>query len=322
MNRLLTLAPTVLLLACFGSHGSDDDPSDDVPRLDAGPRPSDGGPGTHDIGPLPWWDAAPDPDGGPSGPCTPRRADVTCGTAPYPSGIPFELPVSIGGEGECYCGETVDCSVSVRPGPTGEPVEIDLNTQLCHGGALCDACFPYIEGSCVMPALPGGDYPVWLNGERAFDLHVERADFIGQRRCTTMAEPDPLDCGPVSWPPQTFEPGEICHPESVFTGSRATITVVDTCASCGQQPGPCMVTIDETGVAPVLMVETTRTYTACDVDCPSICMRAEHECVVPGTLDPETSYQVIVNGVNFGTRITSGMLGDPGEVCAGSAIGG
>jgi hypothetical protein len=321
MTRFLTLVPALLLVACFGSHGSDDGPSDDRPLTDGGVHRNDWGPG-HDFGPRPVDGGPIGRDGGHAGPCSPRRADVTCGTAPHPSGIPFDLPVAIGGDGECYCGETVDCAVSVRPGPTGEPVELDLNTNICVGGALCDACFPYIEGSCRVPALPEGSYPVWMNGERAFDLEVEGADFIGQEQCTRVAAPDPLGCGPVSWPPQGFEPGEICHPESVFTGSRATITVVDTCASCGQQPGPCTVTVDESGFAPVLQVQTSRTYTACDVDCPAICMRMEHECVVPDTLAPETYHQVLVNGVNFGTGITTGMLGDPSEVCAGSAIGG
>ncbi len=229
--------------------------------------------------------------------------------------------MAIGGEGECYCGETIDCAVSVRPSPTGEPVEIDVNTQLCVGGALCDACFPYIEGSCRVPALPGGDYPVWMNGERAFDLHIEEADFIGQQQCTRVAEPDSIGCGPVGWPPQRIEPGEICHPSSIFTGTRATITVVETCGTCGQQPGPCTVTLDESGFAPVLKVETTTTWTACDVDCPSICMRHEHECVVPDTLAPETSYQVLVNGASFGTTIEVGSFAGE-EICAGVAIGG
>ncbi len=272
------------------------------------------GPIAHDTGPVAR-------DGGPAGPCSPRRADLTCGAAPHPSGIPFDLPVAIGGEGECYCGETIDCAVSVRPSPTGEPVEIDVNTQLCVGGALCDACFPYIEGSCRVPALPGGDYPVWMNGERAFDLHIEEADFIGQQQCTRVAEPDSIGCGPVGWPPQRIEPGEICHPSSIFTGTRATITVVETCGTCGQQPGPCTVTLDESGFAPVLKVETTTTWTACDVDCPSICMRHEHECVVPDTLAPETSYQVLVNGTSFGTTIEVGSFAGE-EICAGVAIGG
>jgi len=321
MTRLLSLAPALFLVACFGSHGMDDGSSDDAtPLRDMRVHNTDYGPWTPDMGPRPRDGGPRTPDGGRSD-CSPRRADVTCGTAPHPSGIPFELPVSIGGEGECYCGETVECAVSLRPSPTGEVVGVDLTTSMCHGGAICDACFPYIEGSCAMPALPGGDYPVWLNGERAFDLEVEAGDFMGTQQCTRPAAPDALDCGPVEWPPQRIEPGEICHPESVFTGTRATITVVDTCASCGQQPGPCTVTVDETGIAPVLQVETTRTNTVCDVECPSFCMRMEHECVVPDTLAPETYYQVIVNGVSFGTGITVGTF-DGGETCAGVAIGG
>ncbi len=322
MTRLPTLLPALLLVACFGSHGSDDGPSDDAPRIDMGDLRLDAGPRTRDMGPRAW-DGGVYPDaGGGRTDCGPHPASVTCGTAPHPSGIPFDLPISIGGEGECYCGETIYCGVSVRPGPTGEPVEIDLNTELCHGGALCDACFPYIEGSCAMPALPGGNYPVWLNGERAFDLRVEDGDFIGEEQCTRVAAPDPLDCGPVSWPAQRIEAGEICHQEDVFIGTRSTITVVDTCASCGQQPGPCTVTIDETGVAPVLRVDASRTYTACDVDCPSICMRMEQECVVPDTLAPETAYQVIVNGMSFGTTITASTFGGGDETCVGFHPGG
>lgn len=321
MNRLLALLPALLLVACFGTHGTDDGPSDDAPRLDmgtgeidAGPRRGDLGPGRPDAGPRV-------PDGGGRIDCSPHRASLTCGASPHFAGSSFDLPISIGGEGECYCGETIYCGVSVRPGPTGEPVEIDLNTELCHGGALCDACFPYIEGSCPIPALPAGEYPVWLNGERAFDLEVQ-GDFVEQEQCTRVAAPDSLDCGPVGWPAQRFEAGEICHQEDVFIGTRPTITVVDTCATCGQQPGPCTVTIDESGFAPVLQVDVSRTNTACDVDCPAICMRMEHQCVVPDGLAPETAYQVIVNGRSFGTTITASTFGGGEETCVGFLAGG
>lgn len=318
MTRLLSLVPALFLAACFGSHGMDDGPSDDAPRIDAGTRPADGGP-------RPGWDGGHRPDAGPvwdggRSDCDGRRADVSCGTAPYPSGVPFELPVSIGGDGDCYCGETVSCAVSVRPGPMGEPVDIELSTAVCHGGALCDACFPYIEGACAIPALPGGRYPVWIDGERAFDLHVEEGDFVGEQQCTTSAEPDPLGCGPVSWPPDRYEVGEVCHPGSISPGPRATIRVVDQCASCGQQPGPCTVTLDESGFAPVLRVDATRTYSACDVDCPDVCMRMEQRCAVPAGL-PYGRYQVLVNGRSFGTWLEITDTPTFEEVCAG-AVGG
>jgi len=321
MNRTSSLFLALSLAGCFGSHGSDDGPTDDPRPIDAGPRPLDWGPGSYDIGPPPIDFGPGERDAGPTR-CEPRRADVSCGTEPYPSDVAFELPVSIGGADECYCGELVGCTVSLRPGPDGSPESIDLSTELCQEDLLCGGCFPYVDGTCSMPPLPGGSYPVRINGEPAFDLYVEDGDFSGtERRCTRVAEADPLGCGPVGGTPRRIEADEICHPESIFTGTRATIRVVDGCASCNQLRGPCTVTLDETGFAPVLQVETTTTFTACDVDCPDVCTRMEHECVVPGTLAPETSYQVIVNGVSFGTSIEVGSFAG-GEICAGATIGG
>ena len=230
--------------------------------------------------------------------------------------MPFTLPVSIGGEDECFCGETIACSVSVRPGPDGRPVELDLNTALCVDGALCDACFPFVDGACEVPALPEGDYPVWVNGERGFDIHVEGGDFIGGASCETVAVPDTAGCGPVLWPPRSFMAGEVCRPEEVAPATRSTIRVVDTCATCGQQPGPCTVTIDETGIIPTLVVEATTTDSMCDFDCPSICMRLEHECVVPPLPSGSGGYNVVVNGSSYGMMQVGSPSGG-GEICIG-----
>ena len=319
MKHPLFFTATLLLAACFGSHGSDDGPSDDAPRVDMGRAPVDAGAARRDAGRAADATPPPRPDGG-GADCSPERADLSCGLAPFPSGVPFDLPVSIGSEGECYCGEFVGCNVSIRRDPSGDVTAIDLSTSVCAGDLLCDGCFPYIEGRCHVPALPSGSYPVWIEGARAFDLRVEEDGFVGEEQCTRVAEFDRPACGPVSWPPERHEVGEVCHLAAIPTGFRPTIRVVDECAGCDHLPGPCTVTLDESGLAPTLRVETTRTRSACGMACPDLCARLEHRCVAPDDL-PLGRYEVIVNGRNLGTWISVTDTPTSAEMCSGGIEG-
>src|SRR5688500_15308504 len=158
------LISAVLTAACSSSHSSDDD---------AGPR--DGGP-TGDGGETcdccgvtvgisggescfggvcdPYCLFVPDAgtDGGPPLRCGPAAAiGLACGIDGVRAGTPTTSPVLGGGRDACHCGETIECRARVSGAFT-----LELETALCTDGPLCEACFPFIEGTCALPALEAG----------------------------------------------------------------------------------------------------------------------------------------------------------------------
>ncbi|MAQ13382.1 MAG: hypothetical protein CMN30_01080 [Sandaracinus sp.] len=317
-----TIFSVSLLLAtgCFGLHGSDDDGSSTDDIGDA-PPPRDMGP--RDMAPRPvdlpvYLDSTPPPvDFAVEPGCGPEAFDVSCGTRAVPANVPFELPVSIGGPDRCYCGERVSCSVETVDAPTG--LEVVLHTAICADDLLCDGCFPYIEGSCALPALAPGVHQVWVDdGSNRWPVFSLAAGSPAAGEiCRTPAEPDECRATGIS---ELVRAGEICHPETARAGARETITVVDQCGTCGDTPGVCHAWVDTTALVPTVAVEPTMKRSDCAEGCPTVCMRREYECVLP-ELEPGTVYQVAVNGpegrrLGFSLPVTDEGP-RPSEVCEG-----
>ena len=293
-RTIIVLASCYGMTGCFGSHsgaGSSDDDLRPLPRLpDAGP--------TLDAY-MPEVDAyIPERDGGLvvdlGSACVPQPATVSCSEMLAPADEPFELPLSIGDFDQCYCGESLACHAEVIRNDRGVPTEIQVQTALCSGGALCDACFPFIEGACSVPALPEGSVVAAINGRRAFNVNVGARSISGRVDYCTTAATDHMS----RWPASEFETGETCYHRTVLPGTRFPITVVDDCApGCGGGVvGPCTVSLDTHPSPPVLRVDATRGVR--DIpseDCPEVCARQEHACIAPA-LAPGR-YEVMVNGL-------------------------
>lgn len=271
---------------------------------DAGP------PRTVDAGP-PSPPPPPPPPGCEGG--EPRALDLLCPSW-IPAGRATTIPVAIGGDGQCYCGESVACEVTsvTRTGT------IELSTSICSEGLLCDGCFPYVEATCELPALPEGTWAVRVNGERLFDLNVSPPDVMPEwgLACQHRRGEDTLGCG-TDWPPQPVEqPTETCHPRGAYPEERVTLRVTDGCASCGTIEGPCRVDVFDD----VVRLSPRRVNTNCDVDCPTICMPQEHTCVTPPL--PEGTWRVFVGDVPMGTRIEVGAPPATTEEVCGAPLGG
>jgi hypothetical protein len=230
--------------------------------------------------------------------------------------MPQTLEVLIGGADECYCGEAIDCVA--RPGD--EPFTLAIDAGLCSDGALCDGCFPYVEGTCALPPLEPGTWRVDVNGHPGLELQVLEPGILPERgaECISPAIVDDPSCS-IIWPPATNLHDQVCHPQAVFTGSRAEIEVTTNCGSCGESAGPCEVEMFDD----VIRVRPSTAYSGCDVDCPAICMPRTDVCTTPPL--PEGTWRVLVEGtVDFETTIVS--TADPGfapdEICTAATSGG
>jgi hypothetical protein len=307
-----TLVSAALMTGCFAAHrDADDGTSDDDLRppppiaRDAGPALSDAGPGRADAGRT---------DAGPPIPpgCFLQPLDVACPTAPI-GVVGHTIEVAFGGEGECFCGETVGCVASLRHDSRGALEGIDLNTYLCVGGALCDACFPFVEGTCELPPLPEGDHTVWIDGERAFEVATLAAPHEPPPpRCLAVGDLAPHECSTPRWPPVDVPSlGVACHMNTILPEQRLTIDVREDCASCYERAGPCEVVVNDD----TLFVHPTKVVpdVICDDGlCPEVCMPLEHTCVTPRLA--EGDYQVVVDGTPT-TRVSVGGLGFFEPVC-------
>ena len=191
------------------------------------------GPGASTTGTMRDAGAAPDagpadasmPDEGPpdfGDECIAQRIDVGCTgpdrVDPPFANEPFALRMAVGGPGECFCGESVECAVR----RAGEALSID--TAVCSRGPLCDACFPFAEGLCEIPALPPGRYPVSVNGEPALVLDLAprpMGSFAVLEACYGTAPiPEDPACGSANTlQPEFFiAPDEICVPDNPAAG--------------------------------------------------------------------------------------------------------
>jgi len=294
-------AASLLLAACSMSHGMGD--GDSGPP-DAGPPPGDSAPPPPDSTPVP--PPPPPPDAGPG--CSPRDVTLTC-FSHVTAGTRQTVQVAIGGEGECHCGEEIACDARIG----SEPRTLELSTSFCVGGALCDGCFPFVEGTCELPALEEGTWRVSVNGAYAYDLDVAGADILPERGRTCIrgsARDD--DCGGVIPDPIEDRHGMVCHPDAARPGERVPVHVTDGCGGCGMLAGPCRVDVFDD----VVRVRPSTVSSMCDYDCPAVCTPREDVCWTP-PLEPGT-WRVLVDGIDgYESRVE--VLGDtpvePGEVC-------
>ena len=276
MTRFLCQAVPCALLSlalagCFGSHG---EPGGSP---DAGPPGADGG------GIVP----PPPGDGGAPPPSCPERAiDLACYDT-IRAGVAFDLPVLFGGRDSCFCGEAIDC----RVGLGGEPNTLEMSTGLCVGGALCDACFPFVEGQCSLPPLTAGEWTVRVNGAPAFSLDVTPEGVFPERAdvCVRSATRDD-SCG-ILFPPVTGSHDGVCHEGMAYPDTRLPIEVMSSCGGCGAAAGPCEVTVFDD----VIRVSPSTVWSGCDVDCPAVCVPRTDVCYTP-PLAPGI-YRVMVDGL-------------------------
>ncbi|MBW2462593.1 MAG: hypothetical protein JRH11_13170 [Deltaproteobacteria bacterium] len=298
---------------CFMNHG--DVPRPPPPTEDAGPPPViDAGPPrpTEDAGPPPVTDGGPTPtaDAGiPTacvGPAVPHRATRSTvelggfGGMALPVDEAFDLPVSI--DDGCFCGEQVVCEVNVMFPGTG-PALIDLTTSVCAGSFLCDGCYPHLDGLCRVPALPGGDYRVRLNGEEGFlfSLPVWRSDTEEQVSFTPAPPvPDGLIC---PWQTTSIvDVAQLCVPAEVYANASSTVTITDGCGGCFDGPADCVVTQQ----GDRLIVDARTRTCDCPVcgACADVCVPVETECRLP-PLDPGT-YTVAADGFETTIEVVVG----------------
>lgn len=315
------IAPiAVLALAgCFDSHGAGTSTCDccgvrvEVPAGESctagacdpycGIVPPDGGP-------------LPSDGGAPS--CVATRAPIDLACVSHPrAGRPTELPVLIGGTDGCFCDEEVTCSARVEG-----PRTIALETGICEAPSACEACMPFVGGTCALPALEAGTWRVRVNGTDAMELEVLPPDVVPERAdvCTRRAD-DGGGCGNV-FPPHPFDVGRVCHPEGAYPGERVPIRVTDACGSCGRLAGPCVVSV----LGDVIHVRAQGVGSGCDVDCPPVCIPREDVCWTPPLATG--TWHVLVEGFPMtddrtATTITvGGGAISSDETCVGALITG
>lgn len=298
----LVLALSLFVPACYDMHGRDG-------RVDAGaPIGSDAGSTRPDTS-LPSPDAGARPDV-PSV-CPLLRADASCLETAIFAGQPFELPFQYD---TCGCCIETSCSVLVDE----RTRTLRLTTGLCPDPCDCDACITP-RGTCSVPAISedaAGQWTVEVNGTAAFTTYVAPREIPSEPvppTCATYAEID--ECGGAR-PDFTTGPvrGDICV-EAVHHADRTTLRVVDPCWDCGRLDSSCTVTVHERltdDLPPGYDIDLhARDYwTACDVDCPAVCIPHTRECDVPA-LDPSAYNRVFVDG----EYVTAYVAGGPSAPC-------
>lgn len=306
MNRLCqAVLPLglVLVAGCYEMHG--------VGGADSGERPDAGRPPSPDATTLPW-------DGGPWLPdvgapsCPLVRADATCLDSFFiETGRSFELPFQFDG---CGCCIETSCDVSVDPSTR----TIRAFTHLCPDPCDCDACV-VPRGTCLVPALAETDVGQWtveMNGTAAFVIGVAEPEpglVPGPAGCATYAEVD--ECGGAV-PDFTTGPirGDICVEHGTFE-ERDLLRMRSSCWGCGQLDSACNTVVTErltTDLPPGGdIVLLAREYaTACDVDCPAVCVEHVRECELPPLVEGNF-YQVFVDG----ERVHTFAAGEPTTPC-------
>ncbi|MCB9593091.1 MAG: hypothetical protein H6719_10195 [Sandaracinaceae bacterium] len=292
-----------LLPGCFLFHGFGDPPSagpdagpDLPPIADAGSRPP---PPRVDAGP-----ATPPPTA-----CTTLDMTIACtdtGNGAVPVGVPYDLPIALGGPEDCFCGEQIDCEARIVG-----PHQIALDSFLCIPPLLCDGCFPFVAGSCRLPPLEEGTWHALVNGRDAFDLRVTDASpVVGPVDACVTLPGDASPCDPL-WIPQPELVDQICLPAIAPPGTPIHVAVTDFCLHCGDEIGSCEVvrTANDVRIVP------TSLPPSCDIDCIVECSQFESTCVIP-PLEPG-AYTVHVDGLpgTLPLRIEEGSGPGPATSC-------
>ena len=241
-------------------------------------------------------------------PCETAPLALACTAEPRLAGVPSTLDVRMGGDGDCYCDERIECTASLSADGT-----LELTTAECLTGSFCEACFPWVIGTCELPALPPGETRVNVNGLPGFVLSTVDGDEPGPAAsCETPAERD----GPCETAWSALAGPTItgtCHPGAAMAGEPIPIRLTNDCAGC-ELAGPCRVEVDGDRIH----VYASRIGFACDIGCDAVCRYREDTCWTP-PLDAGT-YDVLVE--SFDSHSGQIMVFDPGvspppipEVC-------
>jgi hypothetical protein len=322
------LISAVIAAACSSSHSM----GDDAGRPDGGPRTGDGGGGTCDccgvtVGISPGescFGGVCDPycgfvrdagtDSGTPLRCGPGRAiDLACDVDVVRADTPTTISVLVGGRDECFCGESIECRARVSGA-----FAVELETAVCSDGLLCDACYPFIEGTCALPALEAGRWRVDVNGDPGFELSVLEPGVVPERGEMCVRRGERLDvCAPI-WPAVPNTADSACAQANVLGGTRVPIEVTETCGSACDAIGPCTVSIfdDVIRVTPSLLTPS------CDIACPEVCELHTELCYTPPL--PEGTWRVFLEGYDTPLfTITSSDFGGGDDMrCGGAASGG
>lgn len=301
------VALTSLSAGCWLVHGRGDPGGRDA-GTDAGRLP----PGARDAGPF-FTDALALPDATTVHPpilrCEPLRPDVSCFESfLVQPGRAFELPFSFD---TCGCCIETECAVSVDTATH----TLSLTTTLCPDPCDCDACITP-TGTCSIPPLEEALWRVDVNGFTAFELPVAGDGGLvpPPPACASYADVDRCEPAfPLSGVP--FMLGEVCVE---LGASRSTLDVVrihDPCGTCTFLDGPCYAALtprltDDLPPGGDLHIAGTEYGTACDVDCPAVCVPRDHECIVPPLVRGDF-YRVFVGDEPHGTFVA----GEPSAAC-------
>lgn len=297
---------------CFGSHGGGAmDASVDGSRTDAradSAVPPDATLPPRDATPPPPRDATPPP---PPPECDAVRATRACvDTGFVPPGVPFSLPIAVGGDGGCYCGEDLECDARI----VGDHL-LELNTLVCSRGDVCDACFPWLDGACELPPLDEGSWQVVINGDDAFELIARPIppSIEPMARCYEASVPVPEGTF-CPFPGELLPSGsEICYPAAAPAHEPMKITVTNTCAGCDDYSGGCSITVVGDAIE-VRALTRSCNCPSCGA-CPEICQREEVSCYTPAL--EAGDYRVMVGGRRIDTITIGGDI-SVGELCGGS----
>lgn len=300
---LAAVLVSVAFSGCFLSHARE---AAAGPRADGGSAGRDAGTGLPprrvDAG-LPGADAA-------TLMCPLRRADASClGSFLVAPGRAFDLPVTFD---TCACCAAAECRAEVTT-VDGAPT-LWLETTLCPDPCDCDACNVPVA-HCAVPALAEGLWSVVVNGAPAFALPVfaDSGLIPPPPGCATFAEPDTCSSSAAPLDPSGWRPNELCV--DTATPDETAIIVTSTCWSCGDLRGPCVATLeprltDDLPPGGDILLAPKSFQTACDVDCPDVCIRASQRCVVPHLRDGDF-YRVRADG----ELMLSFTAGEPGPGC-------
>lgn len=297
-------AAAALLQGCFLFHGTGDPPRP-TPGPDAG-GPIPVGP---DAGrpPPPRRDAGIPPPPPPG--CVPRALDFACtdtGNGAVPVGAPYALPIALGGDGACFCGEQLECTAAIVG-----PGQLALRTVMC-AEILCDGCFPFVQATCALPPLEEGVWHVTVNDRDALELTVSDATpGVGPVDvCSTRAPDASTSCAPV-WSPLAEPVDQLCVPGVAPPGTPIAVELTDFCLGCGMSVGSC----DVIRTANDLRVVPRSLPPSCDIDCGAECSLAESRCVIPPLEEGE--YTLHVDGLPgvLTLAIDEGVPPGPGRSC-------
>ncbi|MCB9611793.1 MAG: hypothetical protein H6722_04985 [Sandaracinus sp.] len=308
----------LLVLGCFRSNGRSDGDSCDCcgTRVEIGPEERCWGGVCDPYCGRVMFDAgtdsgfvAPDAstDAGPLA-CPSERIDVAC-YGFLGEGLDNRLELVVGGDGGCYCGDTIECRATVVA-----PGQLALETGVCPGA--CAACLPFgTPTSCALPPLTEGTWEVSVNGAPAFTAQVAPPGVFPEAGATCHRVADADGCAEL--PSRAFDASRLCVSSSGFEGERVAIRVTDSCGGCGSVRGECRVDVFDD----VVRVRAERLGISCDVDCPAVCVEREDTCWTPPL--PAGTYRVMLEGASDNwLGITVGEGGTADDQCLESGVHG